>query len=240
MRETRGLVLLLALCDLRSEQQQQRAGGCHHHHHALAFVHAPAMPRGRGRGATAFSSSRPVDVAAARKETSVTMTTEPYRDVESQEYKSKSNQPWQLKYHDIKTRRDVADARSKVSCPFFRGSWSVACRTGFRGGVRGTVIAKFLPLGDSKIWFHAACSVPPFPIMSTCDVFPRMTCIRVSCCCMVMFLEVVRTLPWSCVQFGGEAKLRERARMRTPGLPAKIIYARFFAVLLCTCVHFVH
>ncbi|CBN74091.1 Adenylate kinase family protein [Ectocarpus siliculosus] len=42
------------------------------------------------------------------------MTTEPYRDVESQEYKSKSNQPWQLKYHDIKTRRDAADARSKA------------------------------------------------------------------------------------------------------------------------------
>ncbi|CAN0564246.1 unnamed protein product, partial [Ectocarpus sp. 12 AP-2014] len=113
MRGTRGLALLLALCDLRSEQQQQRAGGCHHHH-ALAFVHAPAKPRGRGRGATAFSSSRPADVATARKATSVTMTTEPYRDVESQEYKSKSKQPWQLKYHDIKTKRDVADARSKA------------------------------------------------------------------------------------------------------------------------------
>ncbi|CAB1105578.1 unnamed protein product [Ectocarpus sp. CCAP 1310/34] len=72
------------------------------------------MPRGRGRGATAFSSSRPADVATARKAISVTMTTEPYRDVESQEYKSKSKQPWQLKYHDIKTRRDVADARSKA------------------------------------------------------------------------------------------------------------------------------
>ncbi|CAN0203548.1 unnamed protein product, partial [Ectocarpus sp. 12 AP-2014] len=113
MRGTRGLVLLLALRDLRSEQQQQRAGGCHHHH-ALGFVNAPAMPRGRGRGATAFSSGNSVDVAAARKATSVTMTTEPYRDVESQEYKSESKQPWQLKYHDIKTRRDVSDARSQA------------------------------------------------------------------------------------------------------------------------------
>lgn len=113
MRGTRGLVLFLALGDLRSKQQQQRAGGCHHH--ALAFVHAPAMPRGRGRGATAFSSSRPGGTAAARRARAVAMTTEPYRDVESQEYRSK--QPWQLKYNDIKTRRDVADARAKVSCP---------------------------------------------------------------------------------------------------------------------------
>lgn len=36
----------------------------------------------------------------------------PDRDVESQAYQS--SQGWTLKYHDIKTRRDAAEARAKV------------------------------------------------------------------------------------------------------------------------------
>lgn len=38
----------------------------------------------------------------------------PDRDVESQAYQS--SQGWTLKYHDIKTRRDAAEARAKVPC----------------------------------------------------------------------------------------------------------------------------
>ena len=37
----------------------------------------------------------------------------PDRDVGSQAYQS--TEGWTLKYHDIKTRRDVAEARAKVS-----------------------------------------------------------------------------------------------------------------------------
>lgn len=37
---------------------------------------------------------------------------QPDRGVESQAYQS--NEGWQLKYHDIKTRRDAADKRAKV------------------------------------------------------------------------------------------------------------------------------
>lgn len=38
----------------------------------------------------------------------------PDRDTKSQAYQSTDGQ-WNLKYHDIKTRREASDARAKVS-----------------------------------------------------------------------------------------------------------------------------
>lgn len=53
----------------------------------------------------------------------------PDRDVESQAYQS--TEGWQLKYHDIKTRRDAADAMAKVSvcvfCTLSASSWLYLC-----------------------------------------------------------------------------------------------------------------
>lgn len=44
--------------------------------------------------------------------TDISSPYQPDRDVDSTAYES--DQGWQLKYHDIKTRRDAADARAKV------------------------------------------------------------------------------------------------------------------------------
>lgn len=45
--------------------------------------------------------------------TDISSPYQPDRDVERMAYQSEEGK-WELKYHDIKTRRDTADARAKV------------------------------------------------------------------------------------------------------------------------------
>lgn len=91
--------------------------------HVSAFV-LPAVPRCWGSSsngdrrsvldAPARVGGRTV-VAGMRVSMTSTDISSPYqpdRDVERTAYESKEG--WELKYHDIKTRRDTADARAKV------------------------------------------------------------------------------------------------------------------------------
>ncbi len=102
------------------------------HVQVSAFVSSPAAagvlvlpPLGgcRGRGddsrrcrpgatARAIAGGRGVLSMTTSSSTDISSPYQPDRDVDTTAYESE--QAWQLKYHDIKTRRDAADARAKV------------------------------------------------------------------------------------------------------------------------------
>lgn len=125
-------------------------------HHVLSFVPPAAVtPRRRISSSSSIISSSiafheatavvAVRAGVVRRRVAMTSSTaidnssayQPDRDVESQAYESKDGR-WNLKYHDIKTRRDAADARAKVRAHLrvrvYKAAAAAAAET-LRGGL---------------------------------------------------------------------------------------------------------
>lgn len=141
MRRSRNSLLLVALVVLSLLSRHE--GLFVPHQIAARFHVAPAAPFSRAQGA--FSAPRygiqkkrpggllllPTVTMTSTETGSINVNLEenveyrPDRDTESQAYES--NQGWTLQYHDIKTRRDVADARAQVGAITMLHSTMLCC-----------------------------------------------------------------------------------------------------------------